>query len=88
MGKRSRHPRYIRLRPTLQAPPLLFGARMSTSTKSRRRKARCSKPTTLDHRTILARRLDLMAGIELQHGHHHAAEYLAHQAAQLREGAR
>jgi hypothetical protein len=37
-----------------------------------------------DHRAILARRLDLIANIELQHGHHARAEYLAVQAAELR----
>ena len=37
---------------------------------------------------VLARRLDLLAGCELQHGHHIAAEHLARQAAVLRDGAR
>lgn len=41
-----------------------------------------------DHRTILARHLDLIAGIELQHGHHRQAEHLAHRAALLQEVAR
>jgi hypothetical protein len=44
-------------------------------------------PTTLpqpDHRAILARRLDLIADCELQHGHTVRAEYLARQAAELR----
>lgn len=53
-----------------------------------RRKVATIKPTPLDHRAILARRLDLMADLELQHGHHRQAEHLAHQAAQLRESAR
>ena len=38
-----------------------------------------------DRRAVLARQLDLMAGCELQHGHHLAAEHLARQAQALRE---
>lgn len=40
-----------------------------------------------DHRTILARRLEILAGCELQHGHHDAAERLAWRAAALRADA-
>ena len=36
-------------------------------------------------RLTLARRLDLIAGCELQHGHHERAEYLARQAEAMRE---
>ena len=61
---------------------------MRTNTKLRRRKATPSNTSALDHRAILARRLDLIAGIELQHGHHRVAELLAHRAARLREAAR
>lgn len=61
---------------------------MPTKTKTRRRKLVAVQPVVLDHRAILARRLDLVAGIELQHGHHRMAEHLAHRAARLREGAR
>lgn len=58
---------------------------MTTNTKLRHRKVASSKASTLDHRAILARRLDLIAGIELQHGHHRQAERLAWRAAELRE---
>ncbi len=59
----------------------------SHNTKSRRRVA-SSKPLALDHRSILARRLDRLADHNLHLGFHLAAEHLAHRAAQLREGAR
>lgn len=45
-------------------------------------------PTLPDHRTILARRLEVLSGAELQHGHHAAAERLAWRAAALREAVR
>ena len=50
------------------------------------------KPTTpsrpvLDHRAILARRLDTMADCHLQQGLHAQAERLARQAADLRGAA-
>ena len=61
---------------------------MSTNIKPRRRKAALIKSSVLDHRAILARRLDMIADLELQHGHHRQAEHLAHRAAQLREVAR
>ncbi len=38
-----------------------------------------------DHRVVLARRLEVLSGAELQHGHVAAAERLAWQAAALRE---
>jgi len=38
-----------------------------------------------DPRVVLARQLDLFANLELQHGHHLAAERLAWRAAELRE---
>ena len=58
-----------------------------TTTPKRRRKPSRTTPTP-DHRAILARRLDVLAGAELQHGHHHAAERLAWRAAALREASR
>ena len=39
----------------------------------------------VNHRAIRAAMLDRMADAELGHGHHQAAEYLAHRAAYLRE---
>lgn len=36
----------------------------------------------------LARHLEVLAGCELQHGHHAAAEHLSRQAAAMREAAR
>ena len=44
--------------------------------------------SALDHHAILARRLDILAGCELQHGHHLAAEHLAQRAQALREAGR
>ena len=41
-----------------------------------------------DPRKIFARQLDLFANLELQHGHHLAAERLSWRAAELREAAR
>ncbi len=61
---------------------------MPTNIKIRRRKVASNKTSTLDHRAILARRLDRLADHNLHLGFHLAAERLAHQAAQLREGAR
>ena len=59
---------------------------MRSSIKKRSRRTK-SVPTVQgqDHRLILARRLDLLAGCELQHGHVAAAEHLAHRAAELRQ---
>lgn len=46
-------------------------------------------PTTLpDPRQARAAMLDRLADQQLQAGYHRQAEHLAHQAAQLREGAR
>ena len=63
---------------------------MSASIKAtrprKRRKAVAVATATLDHRAILARRLDMLAGCELQHGHHLAAEHLARRAQALRAG--
>lgn len=55
--------------------------------KSTIRRNATHRPTPTDHRVTLARRLDLLADVELQHGHHHQAERLAHAAAELRERA-
>lgn len=41
-----------------------------------------------DTRAILARRLEVLAGCELHHGHHDAAERLSWRAAALREATR
>lgn len=53
--------------------------------KSRRKPTTTAAPIAADHRVSLARRLDVLAGCELQHGHHLAAEHLARRAAALRE---
>ena len=57
---------------------------MNTTKRKPRRKPLPPRPMP-DHRAILARRLDLIADLELQHGHVARAEYLAHQAAELRD---
>ena len=54
----------------------------------RRRKLVHTIIAAVDHRAILARRLDILAGCELQHGHHLAAEHLAQRAQALREAGR
>lgn len=41
-----------------------------------------------DARAVLARRLEVLAGCELHHGHHDVAERLSWRAAALREAAR
>ena len=56
-----------------------------TTKSTRRRKA---APVTPDPRPTLARRLDLLADLHMQHGHHLAAERLSWRAAELREDAR
>ena len=61
---------------------------MSKSVTPKRRKPAPSVTTAHDHKAILARRLEVLAGCELQHGHHAAAERLAWRAAALREAAR
>lgn len=61
----------------------------STDTKStcskKRQKARVVVAPLVDHRAILARRFDVLAGCELQRGHHLAAEHLARRAQALQE---
>lgn len=61
---------------------------MTANTKPSRRRVASSKPSALDHRAILARRLDRLADHNLHLGFHRTAEVLANRAAQLREGAR
>jgi hypothetical protein len=61
----------------LQAP--------QTSRAGKRRKQVPTSTHATDHRITLAQRLDVMAGCELQHGHHLAAEHLARRAQALRE---
>ena len=68
----------------MRSPPAATPGRRHT------RKRRAPVPTipAVDHRVIMAQRLDTMADVELQHGHHHAAEHLAWRAAALRQAAR
>jgi hypothetical protein len=54
--------------------------------KSHRKPAPPTRPV-VDHKAILARRLDQLADFELHLGHHGAAERLAHRAAELRGAA-
>ncbi len=61
---------------------------MPKNTTLKPRRPAPAATSTHDHRAILARRLEVLAGCELQHGHHAAAERLAWRAAALREGAR
>ena len=56
-------------------------------TKRRRRKLQVS-PALLNFRAARAAMLDRLADQQLQAGFHHQAERLAHQAAEMREGAR
>jgi len=56
-----------------------------TSSPKKRRKPGANATSTADHRVTLAMRLDMLAGCELQHGHHLAAEHLARRAQALRE---
>ena len=58
---------------------------INSSHPKKRRKATAASSPALEHRAILARRLDMLAGCELQHGHHLAAENLARRAQALRE---
>ena len=60
---------------------------MTSNRPTRRRKPAQTIPTP-NTRAIIARRLDMMAGIELQHGHHLAAERLAWRAEEMREAGR
>lgn len=56
-------------------------------TRKNRRRVAPARVSAADHRAILAQRLDMLAGAELQHGHHAAAERLAWRAAALRQDA-
>lgn len=59
---------------------------MSKSTTPKRRlKAAPVRVVQPDHRIVLARRLALAADLHLQQGYTRMAEYLANQAAELRE---
>ena len=61
---------------------------MSLITKPKNRRKAATPAVHQDHRAILARRLEVLAGCELQHGHVAAAERLAWRAAALREASR
>ena len=62
---------------------------VSTSPKRPPRRSKPAKPThatvAASLRASLAMRLDVLAGCELQHGHHLAAEHLARRAQALRD---
>ena len=64
----------------MQISPLV-----SSKQPKRCRKLAATATSAVDYRAILARRLDVLAGCELQHGHHGAAEHLARRAEALRE---
>lgn len=66
-------------------PSIVKNTATSKRPNRRRKQAATVTPAVTDHRVILARRLDVLAGCELQHGHHHAAEHLARRAQALRE---
>ncbi len=66
------------------SPPVATQAASPRQTKRRRKPAQ-TVTLAVDHRAILARRLDILAGCELQHGHHLAAERLALRAQAIRE---
>ncbi len=53
--------------------------------RPRRRQKPSLATAAVDRRITLAMRLDMLAGCELQHGHHLAAEHLARRAQALRE---
>lgn len=55
--------------------------------KSRQHYAAPTPSTIINYRATRAAMLDRLADAELQHGHHGAAEHLARQAADMREGA-
>ncbi len=59
----------------------------TTSSKRpvRRHKLGATSTSAVDPRVALAMRLDMLAGCELQHGHHLAAEHLVRRAQALRE---
>ena len=66
---------------TIAPPPAVKPGR----TRTKKRRSPVLTIHVLDHRAILARRLDVLADAELQHGHHGAAERLAWRAAALRQ---
>lgn len=66
------------------SPPVATQA-VSPRRTNRRRKPAQIVTLAADHRVTLAMRLDILAGCELQHGHHLAAEQLALRAQALRE---
>lgn len=73
----------------LPETPLPTGIQAISSRRpGRRRKQVHAVVSVADHCAILARRLDILAGCELQHGHVAAAERLAWRAAALREAGR
>ena len=57
---------------------------VSSKRPSRRRDLITIEVTTAEHRARTARLLDTLAGAELAHGHHGAAEFLARRAEALR----
>ena len=60
---------------------------MTITKPKRQKKVQPTARPVQDHRAILARRLDMIADCELQHGHVARAEYLARQADELRGAA-
>ena len=70
------------------APVLSKGPTMPKHITPRRRPKAAPVTPQPDHRAILARRLEVLADCELQHGHVAAAERLSWRAMALREGAR
>jgi len=58
---------------------------ISSKRPVRRRKLGATSTSAVDPRVTLAMRLDMLAGCELQHGHHLAAEHLARRAQAVRE---
>ena len=58
---------------------------MPITKTTRRKPVHCPAP---DPRAARAAMLDRFADAELQHGHHGAAERLAHAAAEMREASR
>lgn len=61
---------------------------MPNKTTLKRSKPALAAKSPAYNQAILARRLEILAGCELQHGHHAAAERLAWRAAALREAGR
>lgn len=54
-------------------------------TKKTTRRRKVAPISTIDHHQARAAMLDRLADQQLQAGHHHQAERLAHQAAALRQ---